>query len=336
MPPHRKEGIAGLLIGLDVRRPLALAVFGVLAASCVSGAPARSSATSPSPARAVSASPAPSPSPSLDPVANQSCPGANAQISTDKSIEALTASQTTASAEVSLQIFLDQYHLTAHVLPFTDSDPSTTFDGLNDGDLPGLVSFGKLFICEYAKYSERWVNRARMKGIAFVKNLKSNPASKPCGYAGIASYATHTVYHSVECITGIPGLTGVQFQRHEVHHEFWHLMAYSLGRYDDPEWVYFNDPVFSYGKEGWDPVTQTWTEGLSPFHPRPGFVTAYAMASVQEDQAETYAALFGPEEYRNLVTWAATDTILKSKFDYLKVAIIHIDPDMKAFLERAG
>jgi hypothetical protein len=83
-----------------------------------------------------------------------------------------------------LQTFLDQYHLKLHVLPFTGSDSSVSFDSLDDDDLTVLVDFGKLLICEYAKYSEQWVNSSRLASIALVKNLKTNATDKPCSPSG--------------------------------------------------------------------------------------------------------------------------------------------------------
>jgi hypothetical protein len=268
------------------------------------------------------------------PVANTSCAGANPTINTDQTIGSLNVTQSASSAEQSLQIFLDQFHLKVHVLPFTDSDASLSFDNLNDDDLTVLVDIGKLLVCEYAKYSERWVNGSRIKSIALVKNLKVNATDKPCSSAGRTSFATLTIYHSVECITGYPGDLNTQFRKHAFHHEFWHFMAFSADIYQDPAWLALNDPGFSYGSS-WDPV-KGWTPGLKPFHPREGFVTPYAMFTMQEDEAETYAYMFVPAEYRDLVGWMTADPILNRKVEYLKQFIISRDPAMSEYFKIAG
>jgi hypothetical protein len=329
--PKAKKRITGISVGPHLRQALAVAVLGVLAASCVSSSPARSSPTSPSTSQSLAANPSPSPAP--PPVANKSCVGANPTINTDRAIEALTATQSASSAEHSLQTFLDQYHLKLHVLPFTGSDSSVSFDSLNDDDLTVLVDFGRLLICEYAKYSEQWVNSSGLTSIALVKNLKTNATDKPCTHPGFASLATLTIYHSAECITGYPGQLNIQLRKHSFHHEFWHVMAFSVDKYQDPAWLALNDPGFTYGSS-WDPV-KGWTPGIRSFHPRDGFVTAYAMFTMQEDEAETYAYMFLPEEYRDLVEWMAADPILKRKVDYLKEFIISRDPGMSEYFKIA-
>src|SRR3981081_1476660 len=100
---------------MNFRRALALAALGLLTASC-SAAPQTTSATSPSTLPSASSAVTPA-----GPVANASCPGANSQISTDRSLEALRIAQTAWSAERALQSFLDQYKIKVVVLPFIGS-----------------------------------------------------------------------------------------------------------------------------------------------------------------------------------------------------------------------
>lgn len=311
-----------MLIGPELRRLLAVAVLGALISSCASGATAKSPAPSHSTTNGLSASP----SPSEGPAANKSCPAANSHISTDQPIEALIASQTPSSAEHALQSLLDQYRgLKVLVLPFTGSG-LLSWDNLSDGDLPDLITYGKLFICEWAKYSPIWVNGSRITKVALVKNL-NNPTRGPCKASGLADWSRGTLYQDVLCGGGPVK------QKHTLHHEFWHLAASNLV---DPGWLALNDPSFVYGNSGWDPV-EGWGPGTVPHHPRPGFVSAYSMQNSYEDAAETYASMLVKEEYPMLLDWIATDSILKSKVEYLKQVIVSIDPAMNgSYLDRAG
>jgi hypothetical protein len=131
----------------------------------------------------------------------------------------------------------------------------------------------------------------------------------------------------VECGGGYYGATGL---KREVHHEFWHLMAFSAKKRDDPAWSALNDPSFTYGYAGYDQAG-----GVAPKscdrRAVPGFVTCYATQSINEDQAEIYASMFVSEENKLLVAWMATDAILKGKVEYLKQFIITRDPAMSDY-----
>ena len=246
-------------------------------------------------------------------------------------MDALNGAKTAWSAERALQTFLDQYKMKVVVLPFI-GPPTYSWDNLTDDDLPILIPFGRLLICEYAKYSARWVDSSQIRRVALVKNLKTPAAPGTCMAHAVTDFKSLTLFHSVECTSP----WGARIFKHGIHHEFWHLMAYSVYGLHDSAWVALNDPGFSYGKEGWDPV-KGWSPGVHPFHPRQGFVTAYAMFTEQEDQAETYASMFVKEDYTELVGWMATDAILKSKVEYMRQFIASIDPTMNLpYLGSAG
>jgi putative zinc-binding metallo-peptidase len=295
--------------------------------SCGSSAPTASSPTSSAAAQSHS-----TPNPSAGPVANKSCPAANSQISTDQAIDALAASHTASSAQHALQTFLDQYHMTVLVTQTWETFMGNIYwDNLNDNDLPALISFGTLLICEYAKYSERWVNSSRIRSVALVKNLRVQPTAAPCLAIGLADINEMTVYHSVEC----KAYMGAVQDKRDMHHEFWHLMASSMNRWDDPAWSALNDPNFAYGNDGYDPVTGQGPKTCDR-HAVPGFVTCYARHNANEDQAETYASLFVEEEYKLLVAWMATDPVLKSKVEYLRQFITSRDPAMNDYFARSS
>jgi len=251
------------------------------------------------------------------PAANASCPGASPGISTDQSMEALAGAKTAWSAERAIQTFLDQYKIKVVVLPFIGIE-TFAWDNLTDDDLPILIPYGKLLICEYSKYSARWVDSSHIGRIALVKNLKTPVVPGTCTAHAVTDFKSLTLYHSVECTNP----WGIRIYKHGLHHEFWHLMAFSVYGLHDSDWVALNDPAFSYSKEAW------LRPRVDPFHPQLGFVTAYAMFSEQEDQAETYASMFVKEDYTEMLGWMASDSILKNKVEYMRKFIVSIDPTM--------
>ncbi|GAC1507667.1 MAG: hypothetical protein NVS1B3_08230 [Candidatus Dormibacteraceae bacterium] len=255
-------------------------------------------------------------------MANATCPGANSQINTDQAMEALKTAQTAWSVEQALQTFLDQFKIKVVVLPFLG--PSTiSWDNLTDDDLPTLIPYGRLLICEYAKYSARWVDSSQIRRIALVKNLRTPLSAGTCMTNAVTEFKSLTVYHSVECTSP----WGVRVQKHGLHHEFWHLMAFSVYWLHDSARVALNDPTFTYGKGSWDPV-KGWGADARAFHPRAGFVSAYSTFAEPEDQAETYASMFVQEDYTELRDWMVSDAILKSKVEYMRKFIASIDPTM--------
>jgi hypothetical protein len=298
---------------MEFRRAVALAALGLVAASC-SPSPSTASAPSPSAQQSFNAS---TPVLATGPAANASCPGASPEIGTDQSMEALAGAKTAWSAERALQTFLDQYKIKVVVLPFVGIE-TYAWDNLTDDDLPILIPFGKLLICEYARYSAKWVDSSRIGRIALVKNLKTPVFPGTCTAHAVTDFKSLTLYHSVECTSP----WGARIYKHGLHHEFWHLMAFSVYGLHDSDWVALNDPGFSYSKEGWN------RPGVNPFHPRQGFVTAYATFTEQEDQAETYASMFVKEDYTEMIGWMASDSILKNKVEYMRKFIASIDPTM--------
>jgi hypothetical protein len=240
-------------------------------------------------------------------------------------MEALNAAKTARSAERALQTFLDQFQLKVVVLPLISPDAVMNWDDLTDGDLPILLPFGRLLICEYAKYSPRWVHSSEIKRVVLVKNLRRSGVTQACRTVATTNLQSRTVYHSVECLSGLGALA----EKHGLHHEFWHLMAFSAhGGLHDADWVALNDPGFVYGKDVGDPING-WNPDIPKVHPRPGFVTWYALYTEAEDQAETYATMFvNDADYAGLVNWMATDSILKSKVEYMRQFIVSIDPTM--------
>jgi hypothetical protein len=259
---------------------------------------------------------------------NASCPGANSLISTDESMAALSSARTTSSAVDALQTFIDQYRLKVVATPWI-GDTDKYWDALDDADLPTLIAFGKVLMCEYARYSQGYITRSRITKVASTKHLRLAPNGKTCVVVGLASYGDGIAYHSIECID----FYGTLGQRRNVHHEFWHLMdAYPSN--EDPAWVAFNDPAFDYGQVPIDPITGWGDRSTAARHPFPGFVSLYATRNEREDRAETYASLLVPEAYREMSTWLATDPILKNKVEYLKQIVIRRDPAMKDYFER--
>jgi len=115
-------------------------------------------------------------------------------------------------------------------------------------------------------------------------------------------------------------------QRHNIHHELFHMMERSVQRMvrlDEEEWSKLNKDHFVYGQ----PSRYKESESFSS-PPREGFATVYSLTSPQEDRAEIYACLMVRSQNRLLSKWMGSDPILKQKVEYIKRFIVAYCPEM--------
>lgn len=258
------------------------------------------------------------PSPTVDrsklvPITNQSCPNAFPGIDTDKPMLALIAARDTASAQVALQMFINQYNQKILVASFIPSDYAkmyATWTTLSTDDWPNLASYGQIFICEWSKYPPDWIRQSKVTQIAIVKNLAVEGQSR----AAMPDSQGATLF-----LDDGYGSSGRNYQQRVIHHEFYHLIEfvnYGDMYYKDSDWSTFNDPSFKYGSGGVNAYKDPNYANIE--HPQTGFITGYATSAIEEDKAETYAYLFVKESYSKLQTWLSADSILLNKVNYLK------------------
>lgn len=117
-------------------------------------------------------------------------------------------------------------------------------------------------------------------------------------------------------------------KRHSIHHELFHMMVLQTPGYqmEEKSWSDLNPVDFAYGEQ-----TKSWRE-LNPVNTgapnQPGFVTDYAMTSVEEDKAEVFACLM-QDKHRMLITrWAQKDVVMRQKIQAIKNFVAAYCPEM--------
>ena len=108
-------------------------------------------------------------------------------------------------------------------------------------------------------------------------------------------------------------------QRHNIHHEMFHVVdlqaSHSLRNDLTGKWQELtkNFPyIYERSQRRLSQNSQLFTP------PYPGFVTEYAMSSMDEDQAEVFGCLFIGSQSKILHRWINDDEILRAKVDFIK------------------
>ena len=189
-------------------------------------------------------------------------------------------------------------------------DPGITdldFKIVSPSEYPKLYAYIKLVEEEIRKYPKEFFEKRELKRVLFVKKLFFQ--EKPT--EGLFNYSRQVIFFDYARSYG-----QAISQRHNIHHEFYHMIEVGHEGWKDPAWEEFNASDFFYGKNLTE-STNDRTVGL--FAPaQPGFVTDYATTSAEEDKAEVYACLFIESQRKILSRWIKTDLILQHKVTYMK------------------
>jgi hypothetical protein len=195
-------------------------------------------------------------------------------------------------------------------------DPSGTswsadlvhFEKLEKQDHKEMEKYCQLFRSEFFKYPKEFIAFTKLQRIILVKDLYNQGVP----VAAMPDYYKENLYIDIYV-----GNYDPLYQRHVIHHEFYHMIEEQFNGnpyYVDPEWNKFNDPAFKYGTGG----INNRTEEMRPItHPLPGFISLYSATGLEEDKAEIFAALMTSEEREMIMPWTKDDLILKNKIEYL-------------------
>ena len=97
-------------------------------------------------------------------------------------------------------------------------------------------------------------------------------------------------------------------------------------RLEEKSWAALNPAGFIYGEQ-----TKSWKE-INPVNVgapnQLGFVTDYAMTSVEEDKAEVFACLMQEKHKKLIARWAQKDTVLRKKIQVIKDFVAAYCPQM--------
>ena len=160
--------------------------------------------------------------------------------------------------------------------------PIKTYHGLiaaSNADPRELNYYYRNIATEFLLYPPGVVKQSRLKRIVLCRGLSFAGQSR----AAIPDFEHDTLYYDV-----VSGAYSRKYQRHAIHHEFFHIIDYrDDGQvYSDATWAGINPPKFRYGDGGakmqGNPLSGLPTD-------IPGFLTTYATSGVEEDKAEIFA-----------------------------------------------
>jgi hypothetical protein len=220
----------------------------------------------------------------------------------------------------------ERYGFTLH---FESAPPSPDhrffYEALDAAEWPRFARYFDIFNDELNKYPVSFFRTHGVRDIVLVKKLFAN--QKPAQGMYLPGYKR--MYFDVT-----RHVRSADTMRHNIHHELYHMMAVELGGWSlhDPAWAALNDAGFTYGQD----ITRATINPINRGAPgKPGFVTYYAMTSIEEDRAETFAALMIPHQHRLITRWAERDPVLKRKMERMKEFVAGFEPEMDEGFWRA-
>lgn len=191
--------------------------------------------------------------------------------------------------------------------------------GAQDLDSAKYQAYEQLFSEEVGKYPSALIKLAGLKQVALVKELAYQGQMR----AALPDFVKEILYLDV-----YRGQLRDLYQRHVVHHEFYHLLEEQVQGnvyYKDPTWAAFNPAAFSYGSGG---VNAQSGPQYALVHPQTGFINLYSMSGLEEDKAEVFAALMLPAESKLLEAWSLKDEVLRKKIQATKAFFAQKVPAM--------
>ncbi|MCR4336770.1 MAG: putative zinc-binding metallopeptidase [Candidatus Omnitrophica bacterium] len=187
--------------------------------------------------------------------------------------------------------------------------PDVTYVGPGKGDYSILFEYLRVIEKEIQKYPPEFFQKTNLKNIFFVKKLF---------YQDKAAEGAYNYPHHVIFLDFLRNHGNKIAQRHHFHHEIYHMITQHIPDYTlhhDEVWESWNEPGFAYGKG----AGSNQKNPLNLFAPpKLGFMTEYAMMSVEEDKAETYACFFVSSQHKLMHRWMEKDEILRKKVEYMK------------------
>ncbi len=180
-----------------------------------------------------------------------------------------------------------------------------------------MQKYSDLWVKEWSKYSSAVFEKAKVTKVVFGEKLSFSGQVR----AAVPAWDLNTMYYDPAL-----GNYNPNYQRNVIHHEFFHMMDYRMGKLSrDPEWAKLNPKSFHYGSGGAkmrDPKVGVLTSEI------PGFLTMYGTAAIEEDKAELYSHLLIDPDF--VAKQAAKDTVLAAKIALLKSRMSAWDPVFNA------
>lgn len=187
---------------------------------------------------------------------------------------------------------------------FTDPARGYKIQGIAAGK-EAIEKYAPLWIKEWSRYPGGLMAKAKVSRVVFAEKLSLNGQIR----AAVPAFDLDAMYFDPALGAHSPG-----YQRSVIHHEFFHMMDYRMGKLKvDPEWAALNPQGFKYGEGG----AKMRTSGVGNLTKDiPGFLTLYGTAALEEDKAELFAHLIVNPKF--VMAQAETDSVLAAKIGLLK------------------
>jgi hypothetical protein len=172
-----------------------------------------------------------------------------------------------------------------------------------------LKQLANIVIYSLKKYPSSLFGAVTLKKIILVKDLSVVGRFRKA----MPEPSTDSLYYADnDDLLCLPGM------EERVHHEFYHFIEGKINGdmyYHEPAWLKLNVEEFQYGNGGASVYQIKDWQNLG--HPHTGFVSLYSESAAEEDKAEVFAWLMSDGFANRLKDWIKTDTILKSKTQFI-------------------
>ncbi len=237
-----------------------------------------------------------------------------------------TAADLSSSIEQRVERFQIRYGIPLVYKNIILTNSNIHFQIISPQEYDLLNNYLALFEEEINKYPAEFFQRRQVRAVL----LATHVFSRDIPAQGIYSADARVMIFDISRFSHNKALT-----RHSIHHELFHMMAFQTPGYviNDYAWVAMNTPGFNYGPHNGVPGAANPVNPQAPS--KLGFVTDYAMSSVEEDKAEVFACLM-QQQHRTLITrWAEVDEVLRKKIQTIKEFIAEDFPEMNAGTHQA-
>lgn len=203
------------------------------------------------------------------------------------------------------------YSISVDLAPHFQAKDKVEFDPIKEDEMAIIQVYLTVAVDQLQKHSPEFFKAAQIKSFAYVKA----PVVEGTAVAGLALYDDGQLMFSVDTEN-----CAVDNIADTLHHEMFHFFHGNPEPplFKDADWESLNEKGFKYESTG-DKDTEV-------NHPKPGFVSEYAMAEMGEDIAETFAAIMLGGTARLVEQWSHDDKVLASKVAFVKAVMAKTSP----------
>ncbi|MCD4779472.1 MAG: putative zinc-binding metallopeptidase [Candidatus Omnitrophica bacterium] len=235
-------------------------------------------------------------------------------------VQAQSQSEIVNEIEARVQKFQSRYGIPLVYKHLVKPSGDLHFVMLTEANYVELNTYLKLFEQEINKYPPSFFKSRNIRGIALVKRLfiQNKPAE------GLYFYNHRVMFFDI-----LRNNHKRIAQRHSIHHELFHMMSKQTPQYaplNEDVWASWNQHSFQYT------TNPRLSKKINPYNQyaphEPGFVSYYAMTSVEEDKAEVFACLMQYKHKKLIHEWITKDRIMSKKVAAIKGFAFYFCSDM--------